>query len=465
MKKYTILIISGCCVLAAGIAGLALLLNQPPVSESSVPEFVMPSQTVSTDSSSAPETSGSSAAVTTAPQTEAPPETPTGTAEPAALTAESPDIPEETIFSTSIQPGKITAAQPSAVSEPAQPNSAVSSVTSAPETTTEKIQTTSKPHTAEHSEPTEPEHSSNMLITSGDPLHHVQFEFGGRSVRYSGVYEGTPVTAVDILFEQIPSYDFTQNGSSFSGTLNASSLDPGYYIIRVSLDGGAIMDYVFEMTADGSAPLSWAELPADENLSAAASPLELPEEGVMQHITSSGDPETARQVLSRVRELSDEICAGITSDYDKLRAISQWVSRNMYYDKDASEKGVTDDMLTLEHVLEYHRSVCFGWSNLFSALCQAQGIWCANASGSVVTGSRCFMQTSTADERSHSWNMAVIDGRQIWVDTVWNSSNSYHKRRYVEGAQDMQYFDISTAALSQDHRVTRFEYRNYFALG
>ena len=95
----------------------------------------------------------------------------------------------------------------------------------------------------------------------------------------------------------------------------------------------------------------------------------------MQHITSSGDPETARQVLSRVRELSDEICVGITGDYDKLRAISQWVSRNMYYDKDASEKGVTEDMLTLEHVLEYHRSVCFGWSNLFSALCQAQGIW------------------------------------------------------------------------------------------
>lgn len=90
MKKYTILIPSGCCVLAAGIAGLALLLNQPPVSESSVPEFVMPSQTVSTDSSSAPETSGNSVAVTIAPQTEAPPETPAVTAEPASLTAESP---------------------------------------------------------------------------------------------------------------------------------------------------------------------------------------------------------------------------------------------------------------------------------------------------------------------------------------------------------------------------------------
>ena len=463
MKKYTILIISGCCALAAGIAGLALLLNQPPVGESSVPEFVMPSQPVSTDSSSATETSGSSAAVTIAPQTEAPSETPVITAEPAALTAESPDMPEETNLSTTTPPGETTAA----VSEPAQPTSAVSlstSATSATETTTEKIQTTSKPQTAEHSEPTEPERPSNVLITSGDPLHHVQFDFGERSVRYSGVYTGTPVTSVDILLEQIPSYDFTSSGSNFSGTLNVSSLDPGHYIIRVSLDGGAIMDYVFEMTADGSAPLSWSELPADENLSAAASPLELPEEGVMQHITSSGDHETARQVLSRVRELSDEICAGITSDYDKLRAISQWVSRNMYYDKDASEKGVTDDMLTLEHVLEYHRSVCFGWSNLFSALCQAQGIWCANASGSVVTGSRCFMQTSTEDERSHSWNMTVIDGRQIWVDTVWNSSNSYRKRRYVEGPQDMQYFDISTAAISQDHRVTRFEYRDYFAL-
>lgn len=50
MKKYTILILSGCCALAAGITGLVLLLNQPPVGESIVPEFVMPSQTVSTDS-------------------------------------------------------------------------------------------------------------------------------------------------------------------------------------------------------------------------------------------------------------------------------------------------------------------------------------------------------------------------------------------------------------------------------
>ena len=74
------------------------------------------------------------------------------------------------------------------------------------------------------------------------------------------------------------------------------------------------------------------------------------------------------------------------------------------------------------------------------------------------------MQTTTADERSHSWNMAVIDGRQIWVDTVWNSTNSYSDRYYAEGLQDMQYFDISIAALSQDHRVTRFEYRDYFAL-
>lgn len=69
MKKYTILILSGCCALAAGITGLVLLLNQPPVGESIVPEFVMPSQTVSTDSSSAPETSGNSVAVTIAPQT------------------------------------------------------------------------------------------------------------------------------------------------------------------------------------------------------------------------------------------------------------------------------------------------------------------------------------------------------------------------------------------------------------
>ena len=471
MKKQILLIgasAAGCAL----IAGLVILLNRQ--SDSSVPEFVLPEYSQSADEiyddttaatlhsasgtepPEAPAKSDDSSAASTEPAA-----TSTSSELPKTTTATS-DVPE---YSSSVPDAPVL---PSAATVAAteQPAASVKDPTSEPKEQHTAAVTAEPGNPVEPDEPEpkpEPEITENVLLTSGDPLHHIRFEFGADRIDFSGVYTDLTVSEVQILREHISSYDLA-SGTHFSGSLNVSGLTPGYYIIRVSLSDGGIMDYVFEMNSTGASPLSWEELPADENLNAAASPLELPASGVMQHVTSSGDAETAKRVLTQIKELSDEICAGLSDDYSKARVLAQWVSRNMYYDHDASENGVTDDILTLEHVLGYHRSVCFGWSNLYSALCQAQGIWCANASGSVVTGSRCFMQTTTGDERSHSWNMVVIDGRQIWVDTVWNSSNSYEGRRYVEGTQDMQYFDISTAALSQDHRVKRFEHRDYFAL-
>lgn len=468
MKKQILLIGAGaaCCAL---IAGLVILLNRQ--SDSSVPEFVLPEYTdeiyydttaatlhsaSGTEPPEAPAKSDDSSAASTEPAATSTsselPKTTTATSDVPEYSSSVPDapvLPSATTVAVTEQPA---ASDKDPTSEPKEQHTAA--VTAEPGNPVEPDEPEPKP---------EPEIPENVLLTSGDPLHNIRFEFGADRIDFSGVYTDLTVSEVQILREHISSYDLV-TGVHFSGSLNVSGLTPGYYIIRVSLSDGGIMDYVFEMNSAGASPLSWEELPADENLNAAASPLELPASGVMQHITSSGDAETAKRVLAQIKELSDEICAGLSDDYSKARVLAQWVSRNMYYDHDASENGVTDDMLTLEHVLEYHRSVCFGWSNLYSALCQAQGIWCANASGSVVTGSRCFMQTTTSDERSHSWNMVVIDNQQIWVDTVWNSSNSYDGRRYAEGTQDMQYFDISTAALSQDHRVTRFEHRDYFAL-
>lgn len=325
---------------------------------------------------------------------------------------------------------------------------------------------TSEPRAAEAEPdfPEEPQKQENVLVTSADPLHYVRFEFSAEEVRFSGKYEGAAVEEVRLLNPRrsaVPDY----SGGEFRGSLDLSGLSRDHYVLCVLLDNGAGMYYVFEVTEDGAGTVPAERLPAADNLAAIGSPFELPEDGVMTYITSSGDRDRARELLQQVRELSDEICAGIVSDYDKLRAITEWVGLNMYYDKDASESGDIDEVVTLEYVLEYHRSVCFGWANLFTALCQAQGIECYNASGSVVTGSRCFLQTSPEDERSHSWNLAVIDGRQIWVDSVWNSTNSFENGKYKAGKLDLQYFDIDGTLLSYDHRVKRFEHRDYFALG
>jgi len=256
--------------------------------------------------------------------------------------------------------------------------------------------------------------------------------------------------------------DLSISGDSFEGSMDTSSLKDGYYVITVRLNGGSTMNYVFEVKNGSCGKLPTDELPYEDNLRAAETPLELSEQGVLSYITTSGDSERASEILARVKELSDAVCFGITDDYAKARALAEWVSLNTYYDSDAAENGVTEEELTLEFVLEYHRSVCFGWSNLYAAMCQAQGIECYVASGSSVNGSRCFLQTETADERSHSWNMVRIDGRDIWVDTVWCSTNSYENGSYNKGVADYQFFDINAEILSYDHRVTRFESRDYF---
>lgn len=299
-------------------------------------------------------------------------------------------------------------------------------------------------------------------MTSGDPLHYIRFEFGKDRIDFSGVYTGAAVKNIRLLKPNTALSSFTADGSSFSGGIDVSRLEPGYYIIIARLDNNAGMYYVFQMTSDGSRPVPEDQIPVERNLAFTGSPMELSADGVLHQITVTDDPGTAAQILDEVKSLSDQICAGISSDYDKARALCEWVSANIYYDKDAAAKGVTEEEVSLEFVLKYHRSVCFGWSNLYSALCQAQGITCYNASGSVVTGSRCFAQTSLSDERSHSWNLVAADGKLIWVDTVWNSSNTYDKGNYFEGNYDLQYFDMNVALLSNDHRVARLEHRDYY---
>lgn len=344
--------------------------------------------------------------------------------------------------------------------------SSESAETSAPAVFSESAESAESTESAKSGEldtPYVPEETAeNVLLTSKDPEHFIRFEFLPDRIMFSGVYTGDVVSWISIFDPEIICGDLAYSGDGFSGSLDTSRLDRGFYVICVRLDSGAGMYYVFNVTEQGAQPVPEDKLPAERNLSCTEHPLELPAETVLEYITPSKDRDRAAEILQQIRELSDSICDGLDNDFDKARALSEWVSHNTFYDWDAKENGVSDEMLSLEYILEYHRSVCFGWSNLYSALCQAQGIECYNASGSAVTGSRCFLQTELSEERSHSWNMVIVDGEKVWVDTVWNSSNMYKYGEYNYGSCDLQYFGITNGLLAHDHRAVRFEHRDYF---
>lgn len=452
-RSYIIFGVLSAVAVAGGITAAALLGSGSYGGSSSVPEFIplsttsasgsgeepLPQATASSTGSSTP---GSTASADTSSTTS------DGTSSTAPLTLTEP--PEST-------------SSPEETSVPVTTSTTTAATTTAASTSTSAASTGSPATSASTS--AEPEQAQeNVLVTSGDPLHHIRFEFGRSTVKFSGVYAGDKLTDLSLYKPKRQSADLTLQGDSFTGSLDVSGLEPGYYVMIARLASNEGMYYVFEMTSGGSRAVPADVLPAASNLAFVDAPLELSESGVLHQVTVSDDIQTARELLKEVRKLSDEICAGLTSDYDKVRALCEWVSLNIFYDKDASKNGVTEEEVSLEYVLKNHRSVCFGWSNLFAALCQAQGIDCLNVSGSVVTGSRCFAQTSPSDERSHSWDMVICDGRIVWVDTVWNSSNSYDKGYYFQGNYDMQYFDIDPVLLSHDHRIARLEHRDYYGL-
>lgn len=428
--------------------------------QSSVPDFVMPQDSSAFSPAEPPTaTSDDTPAETSAVITASSAFTTTSAANES--TASDKETTTASQSASSGQPGSNTPVETSSAATSAQTSTAGSSAVTSVSSHT-AAETSSSGSGTSSVQPEEV--PDNILVTSGDPLHHIVFEFGSDSVEFSGVYSGATVTELRLYRPLIYSRDLTVSGSSFKGSLNISGLEQGYYIIMVRLDTSAVMYYVFLMTDEGAVPVPEDALPSASNLAFADAPMELASEGVLHQITVSDDRETAKDILSEIKGLSDQICAGITDDYQKARVLCEWFSQNLYYDKDAAANGVTEEEITLEFVLKNHRSVCFGWSNLYAALCQAQGITCYNASGSVVTGSRCFPQTEISDERSHSWNLVKIGDRLIWVDTVWNSSNTYDRGNYFKSSYDMEYFDIDNTVLSCDHRVARLEHRDYFGI-
>lgn len=180
-----------------------------------------------------------------------------------------------------------------------------------------------------------------------------------------------------------------------------------------------------------------------------------------------------RTVPVQAQRKSDEICAGLTTDYDKVLAIHDFVVNHMTYIKGGKESYGPDldpsiDLTAYENTnisfetdqtrdlpdelgfgaenntlyaamraLKHGTGVCNNYAALFGLLCYAQGIPAMYAGG-------------TAYEL-HAWNAVKVDGEWRWVDTTWDDQAS--GIRY-------DYFLCPTEFISTDHE-TRYLVSSY----
>lgn len=168
---------------------------------------------------------------------------------------------------------------------------------------------------------------------------------------------------------------------------------------------------------------------------------------------------------SEMKRLSDEIVKECRNDYEKVKAVHDWVCDNVYYDYEAYTEGfgffvVHDDeegaqfesMSTYERLLYYKRGVCAYYSSIFSQLVRAQGIPCMKVSGFAAHNKSIL----TAQTSNHDWNEAYVNNHWIIIDTTWDSLNKYLNGEYIHGGFIDTYFDISDDAFAYDHRIMEY---------
>ena len=308
----------------------------------------------------------------------------------------------------------------------------------------------------------EPVIQTQTVVYNYDTKNSCSITFDGESITVTGIYGDL----FDGVADDYPKMNISR--SVDNGILTCvltpktTDFDRRYGSFSI-LDKGQRLNKVFIELSDGKIIFPDTSGLVRNNNRAASAVINTSEAMVAQYITADGSSDKIPEILDTIKELSDKICAGINSDYEKLRAISRWVADNIYYDHPVYNIGAPQYCLSLEYMLNHRSSICGGYSNMTSALCAAQGIRCLNITGMAVNNGKCYLQDAVG--AYHEWNVAEIDGRQIIVDSGWNSGKGINSDGSLsEKSPCYKYFDISEEVFSFDHKAQKAEYRDYWAL-
>lgn len=298
------------------------------------------------------------------------------------------------------------------------------------------------------------------LVTGENKEYYSKITINNRSVLVEGCYKNDPVT--DITFQNSGTVSSTlkvNNDGTFSSVLNPSEPVGNSDRLVITLKSGARLSYLIMYDDNRYFPDNGL---GEQNLSVLEKVVPTSAKSWAGYVTDELTEESVKQTLDEVAYLADYIAGDIKDEYKKLEAISKWVSDNIYYDRDARDNSVTQSEICIKNVLKDRKTVCVGYSALFSALCEAQGLYVVNVKGTVTSDTVDYSELADGPV-NHEWCAALINDRWIWVDCVWDSNLKFENNKYKSlGENSQMYFDISPLALSFDHCAYLAEKRYYF---
>ena len=108
--------------------------------------------------------------------------------------------------------------------------------------------------------------------------------------------------------------------------------------------------------------------------------------------------------------ISQELCAEMTDDADKVRAIRDWIKSNLNYEYVLALTVQSGYLPELDNVISKKMGTCFDYASLAAAMLRVQGV-----PTKLVIG--------YADSSYHSWNKVCVNGQWMRLDITAQVTN------------------------------------------
>lgn len=163
--------------------------------------------------------------------------------------------------------------------------------------------------------------------------------------------------------------------------------------------------------------------------------------------------QTEKNVM--LKTLAEQITAGCDTDYEKIKAVHDWITAHICYDYDHKDSEIKTNAVSVSTL---HYTNAQGYANLTAELLRQSGIAAKVVSGYAQT-TNAPLTTDHKNAEAHHWNEAYDAQNKRWIilDTCWDSTNVYENGKLSFANGYHRYFDPTLEAFSVDHLLDQNE--------
>lgn len=149
---------------------------------------------------------------------------------------------------------------------------------------------------------------------------------------------------------------------------------------------------------------------------------------------------------SYVNKIKKKIIKSGMSDFEKTKAIHDWLVYNINYDYESYTKGkAPKSSLTVKGTLTGKKALCEGYALSFEALAKSAGLEVKTIYGT---------SKSKGTWEDHAWNQVKVNGKWYNIDVTWDDSNVAGMTAKKYNNMIYSYFLVPDKIMNKDHKAT-----------